>query len=163
MGLADRDSLGAFLLPTSAQSLIQLNQGVQFIPLRLRQGQFRGKRVCFVRQNLKVVRCPGFETYLRQSRRILSGFHQVLLLDSKLTVLAISHQRVRYVAESSLDGLLVGQKQLFVLRLSQTNPGLQPPPFEDRLCQCSSQRPESCRPGKQTCQRRAFVSCSSRQ
>lgn len=88
MGLADRDSLGAFLLPTSAQSLIQLNQRVQFISLRLRQGQFRGKRVCFVRQNLKVVRCPGFE--------------------------------------SSLDGLLIGQKQLFVLRLSQTNPGLQP-------------------------------------
>jgi hypothetical protein len=64
IGARDPAYSGDFLLPASTQSLIQLNQRVQFISLRLRQGQFCRKRVCFVRQNFKVVRCPRFETYL---------------------------------------------------------------------------------------------------
>jgi hypothetical protein len=32
---------------------------------------------------------------------------------------------------------------LLVLRLSQTDSGLQAPPFEDRLCEAPNQRPDS--------------------
>ena len=49
IGARDPVYSGDFLLPASAQSLIQLNQCVQFISLRLRQGQLCRKRVCFVR------------------------------------------------------------------------------------------------------------------
>lgn len=50
-----------FLLPASAESLIELNQSVEFISLGLRQSKFRRKGVRFVGQDFEIVRSTGFE------------------------------------------------------------------------------------------------------
>src|SRR6516164_2826993 len=107
------------LLPASAKSLIELHERVQLVSLCLRQRQLSRKRVCFICQNLKIVSTSGLEANFRKSCRVASGVHKILLLDPELTILAIRNQRVRYIAKSGLNRLLVSQQQLLVLCLSQ--------------------------------------------
>ena len=51
------------LLPTTTQRLIELDQGREFVSLRLGQPQFSRKRVGIVRQNFKVVSGADFEAH----------------------------------------------------------------------------------------------------
>lgn len=63
--LRAQKSLGAYqLLPTASQRLVDLNQGNQFVALRLRQSQLSRKRISFIGQHLQVVGCPRFEAHL---------------------------------------------------------------------------------------------------
>src|SRR5262249_30100882 len=105
-----------------------------------------------------IVRTAGLETQLGKPRRIASRFHELLLLNAEFAEFAISHQSIRDVAEGALDGLLIGQEQLFVLRLGQANTGLQSPAFKNRLRDAPDQSPRSSRAGKQVGELRAFES-----
>ena len=95
-------------MPTATKSLIELDQGDEFVALCLRQSQLRRKRVGVVCQYLQVIGSPGLEANLGQSRRVLRRFEQVLLLSRELLILAISNQRIRHIAECALDRLLIG-------------------------------------------------------
>ena len=120
------------------------------------------KRIGLVGQHFQVIGSPGLEAHLRQSRGILRRFDQVLLLDSELSILAISNQRIRDVAEtrpessagksapSARAALRQGERSILSL-----------PPFKDRLRQRCSQVPESGRAGEKIRERRTLVAGSS--
>src|SRR5215472_17827687 len=83
------------LLPATAQRLVKLYQGDQFIPLRLRQTELCGKSIRLVGQHFEVIRGSGLEAHLGELGRILGGLEQVLLLEAKFLILAVGGQSVR--------------------------------------------------------------------
>ena len=131
------------------------------LPCCLRQSEFGGKRVGFVCQNFQVIGSPGLEANLGQSCRVLRRFEQVLLLSCELLILAISNQRIRDIAESALDRLLVGQDHLVALRFSEANVRFESSSLKDGLRQRGSQVPDTGRAGEEICERWTFVAGSS--
>src|SRR5260370_27616349 len=90
------------LLPTTTQSLIELDQGGEFVSLRLGQSQFSREIVGIVRQDFQVVRGPCFEAHFRQSSSILRSFRQMFPLCSELLVFAVCNECVGNVTKRSL-------------------------------------------------------------
>src|SRR5208282_1298457 len=150
------------LLPTSTKSLIELDQSDEFVASRLRQSQLCRKRVRLVGQHFQVIGSSGLEANLGQSCRVLCRFEQVLLLSCELLILAISNQRVRDIAESALDRLLVGQDHLVALRFSKANVRFESSSLKDRLCQRGRQVPDAGRTREEICECWTFVARCSR-
>jgi hypothetical protein len=92
---------------------------------------------------------------------VLSRFQQILLLNSELAISAIGNQRIRNITKRALNRLLVRQQHLLVLCLGQSKVGLEPPSFEDRLCERASQVPGARRTGKEVGKGRTLVTGSS--
>src|ERR1700733_98720 len=87
----------------------------------------------------------------------------MFLLNSKLSILAISNQSIRHVSKRALNRLFVGQAHLLSLCLCETNVRLKPSSLEYRLSYGSSQVPNARRTGEEIRQSRAFIPRSSRE
>src|SRR5580658_10423882 len=85
----------------------------------------------------------------------------MFLLDSKLSILAISNQSIRDVPKRPLNRLFVGQARLLALRLGQTNVRLKPSTLEYGLSYGGSQIPYAIRTGEEIGQRRTLVTGGS--
>jgi hypothetical protein len=122
------------LLPTATQSLVQLDQCSQLVSPRLRQFQFGREVVGVVRENFNVVRGSDFEAHLRETRSILRGVDEMLLLDPEFLVLC--NQSVRDIAKRALNRLLIGEQELLSLGFCEAKVGFNPSTLEDRLREC---------------------------
>src|SRR5215472_5192617 len=106
------------LFPSSAQTLVELYQRQQLVQLSLYQPQLSGEIVCVVGEDFKIACSTALIAHLRESRGILRGIHQRLLLLAKLLGLTIGNQGVRNVTKGALNGLLIKQQRLLPLGLS---------------------------------------------
>src|SRR6516225_2658058 len=107
------------LLPPSPQCPIQLDQAAKFVTSCARQRKFGRVERPLTIQDLQVSRSSSLIAKSRNANRLLEVSDRVLLANSNLTELVISNQRVRNVAERSLDRLLICDESLRVLRLGQ--------------------------------------------
>src|SRR3954468_19954888 len=104
------------LLPPSPQCPIQLDQAAKFVASCARQRKFGSVKRSLAVQHFQVSRSSSLVAKGGDANRLLQVSNRILLANSYLMELVISDQRVRNVAERSLDRLSINDEGLCVLR-----------------------------------------------
>src|SRR5438105_3406927 len=142
--------------PPSTEGVVQLHQREKLVQLRLRQTELgrEGPRVAV--QDFEIARRPSPVALVRQSKGIPRRNGQKLLLLAEFAVLAVPDQRIGDLAERLLDGLLVHDQRLFLLRFGELDSRGDPAASEDRLRQRSEEAPDTGRAFEEVAQRGAL-------
>src|SRR5207245_3774802 len=120
-------------LPPPTQGVVQLHQREELVQLRLRQPELGRERPRVAIEDLEIARGAAPVALLRQREGIPRRVGKELLLLAELAVLAVRNERVGDLAERLLDGLLVHDERLLLLRLGELDPGGKPATGEYRL------------------------------
>ncbi len=90
-------------MPAAAERAIELDESEGFALLRTHQVQLGSVQIRIGGQHFKVSRRPALVPDTSQTRRILCGFNQLLLLLAISSLLVQSNQRIGDIAECAGD------------------------------------------------------------
>jgi hypothetical protein len=135
---------GNLLLPTPAKCLIKLHETLIFIPSSLRQSEFRGKQRPLAVQHFQISGGTALVAHVGEADRLVQVCYELLLLNSHLMEFLVSDQGIGYISEGALNGLLVGQQSLLVLRFGEVQISSKGASREDGLTYLSAVGPNSC-------------------
>jgi hypothetical protein len=149
------------LLPPSPQCPIQLDQAAKFVASCARQRKFGSIKRSLTVQDLQVSRRSSPVAKGGNANRLLQVSDRILLANSHLMELVISDERVRNVAERSLNRLSICDEGLGVLRFGEMQIPTKPAAGENGLADLCTIRPDSDLCRKRTRERRTSAERSS--
>src|SRR5258708_12918325 len=128
-------------LPTAAKSTVELHETMLLVATRLRQSEFRGKERPLAVEHVEIGGRAALVAQDGEADRLRQVAYGLLLANSHLVQFLISDQCVRHIAESVLNGLLVGNQSLLVLRLAPMQVPAKSPTPKTRLTYLSAVTP----------------------
>src|SRR6266481_3655040 len=131
------------LLPASAQRPVKLHETLIFVPSRLRQSEFSSEERPLAVQNFEISGGTSLVAHDGKANRLFQICHELLLANSHLMEFLVCDQGVRYISEGALNGLLVGEQSLLVLRFGEVQISPKGSPREDGLTYLSAVGPDS--------------------
>lgn len=137
------------LLPPAAQCVIQPDESQQFMEFSLHEAQFRRKGIGFVGQDFEIACDPAVITHVGETRGILCGLEEEVLLRAEIPGLAVRDQGIGDTPKGSLNGLLVEELRCLPARLGQAHLRAEFTAGKDGLSQRSAKAPCACRSREQ--------------
>jgi len=132
------------LLPASAKRPIKLHETLIFIPSSLRQSEFRGEQRPLAVQHFEISGGAALVAHVGEADRLIQVCYELLLLNSHLMEFLVCDQGIGYISEGALNGLLVDEQSLLVLRFGEVQISSKGAPGEDGLTYLSAVGPNSC-------------------
>src|SRR6202789_1865105 len=141
--VAGGSNVDGLLLPASAQCAIKLHEVLVFGAARLGECEFSGKERPLAVQDFEISRGAASVTHDGEANRLRQVSNGLLLANSHLMRFLISDQGIGHISEGVLNGLLVSNQSLLVLRFSKMQVSLQRTPRENGLAHLGAVRPDT--------------------
>src|SRR5882762_9301017 len=112
-------SFRSHLLPTAAKRPIELYETLVLVASRRRQSELRSKKRPLTVQHFEISGGTTLVAHDGEADRLLQIFHDLFLANSHLMKFLICDQGIGHISEGVLNGLLVSDQSLLVLRFGQ--------------------------------------------
>src|SRR5258708_27124467 len=142
-------------LPTAAKSTVELHETMLLVATRLRQSEFRGKERPLAVEHVEIGGRAALVAQDGEADRLRQVAYGLLLANSHLVQFLISDQCVGHIAESVLNGLLVGNQSLLVRRIGQMQVSAKCATRENGLSYLSAVGPDARLRAHHTCENTA--------
>ena len=120
-------------LPAAAKRAIELHETLILVATRLRKSEFRGKERPLAVQDFEISGGAALVAHDGEADRLGQVSYGLLLANSHLMKFLISDQGIGHISEGVLNGLLVSDQSLLVLRFGQMQVPPKCTPREDGL------------------------------
>lgn len=107
------------LLPASAKRPVELHQALILLASRLRQSEFRVIERSLAVEYLEISRSAALVAHDGKADRLFQVRDELLLLNSNLMEFLVCDQRIGHISEGALNGLLIRDECLLVLRFRE--------------------------------------------
>lgn len=131
------------LPPAAAEGLIKLDQALKLVSSVLRQGELRAEQRALIIEYLQERGDPSAIAFEGSGDRVAEILHRDLLRQADLVILLVGNQGVGNILERALDGLLVRDQRLTLLRLGSTKVPAEPSGLKNGLRQLCSGAPSA--------------------